>query len=144
MKKENIKKVVAGIMIATLNLVAFGTTTISAQNTNSNVVLPSNIAITAMNNSLSLGSVDKLSCYGKTSVQSGYTAEVVVELQQKDGGWNTIKTWSNSGSPFAIVDEDRYVSKGYSYRLKLTHKAYNSRGTQVESITKYSETVKCD
>ena len=38
---------------------------------------------------------------------------IVVKLQQKNNSCNTIKTWNNLSSLFAIVDEDWYVSKEY-------------------------------
>lgn len=100
-----------------------------------------NVAITTTYNNLTLGSFGKLTCDGTTTTQSGYNAGVTVELQQYNGGWNTIKTWSDTGATYAVVCEPYYVSKGYSYRLKVTHKSYNSNWIQLESFVKYSNTV---
>lgn len=107
---------------------------------NTEIIAPNNIAIDDVTNSLSLISSRKLNCYGKTKVSSGYIANVVVELQQKNGGWTTIKTWNASNTSSASVDEDYSVAGGYYYRLKLTHRAYNANGV-VETITKYSNEV---
>ena len=59
------------------------------------------------------------------------------ELQQLDGSWKTIKTWteSNNNSDLAF-EKDYAVYKGYSYRLKITAKAYQG-SRQVESVTEY-------
>lgn len=90
---------------------------------------------------MDLGSGGKLNCYGKTKVLSGYKAGIKVELQQNDGSWTTIKTWSGKASLSIEVDEDYYVTSGYQYRLKLTHTAYNSSGNLIETITDTSDIV---
>lgn len=144
MKKSNVKKVVTmtAILVMCLN-----TTPIFAESNNvrvihdNEVVMPMNVAITLTSNNLELGSAGKLTCEGRTDVQSGYTAGVTMELQQYDAGWRTIKTWSNSTLRSVALEETHYVSSGHSYRLKLTHTAYNSSGTLVETITKYSDVV---
>lgn len=101
-----------------------------------------NIAIATMYNNLTKQSSTKLLCEGSTTVRSGYYAEVVVELQQyKNSEWNTIQTWSDTDSYVADVYEICTVASGYSYRLKLTHTAYNSNWGVVESFTKWSKGV---
>lgn len=102
---------------------------------------PMNIAINSRSNNLILGSGGKLTCSASTTVASGYKAVVIVELQQENKGWRTIKTWSDQGGTLAKVNEDWYVEKGYSYRLKLTHKALSSTGNEVESFLDYSKIV---
>lgn len=104
-------------------------------------VLPMNVAVVSTSTDLSMDNSGTLNCYGYVEVQSGYTAGITVALQKKDGGWSTIKTWNESGDDTAEVDEDYSAEKGYSYRLKVTYKAYSSSGTLVESIVKYSNTV---
>lgn len=86
------------------------------------------------------GSSGNLTCNGTTKVNSGYSAGVTVELQKYTTSWGTIKTWSASGGTKASVSEPYSVSRG-SYRLKVTHKAYNSSGSLAESFVKYSNTV---
>lgn len=101
-----------------------------------------NIAIATMYNNLTKSSSTTLICEGSTTVRSGYYAEVVVELQQyKNSEWNTIKTWSDTDSDFASVYKTCSVSSGYSYRLRLTHTAYDSNWKYIESFVKFSRTV---
>ena len=107
---------------------------------NTETVAPANIVITDTYNELYLVSSRTVSCFGRTKTPSNYIANVVVELQQKNGGWTTIKTWNASNTSSASVDEDYSVAGGYYYRLKLTHRAYNANGV-VETITKYSNEV---
>ena len=62
---------------------------------------------------------------------------VKCELQQLDGSWKTIKTWTESSNgPDLGYEKDYAVYKGYSYRLKITAKAYQG-SRQVESVTEY-------
>ncbi len=139
MKKSKFKKVIAVVMAAVLCLCVTGAACAKAPDSDSEIA-PQNIAIAMTENNLILGSFGKLTCYGKTTTRPGYTVETIVELQQDNGGWETIQTWSKKGGTIATVDEDYYVGRG-TYRLKLTHKAYNSSGTLVESFNKYSKTV---
>lgn len=105
------------------------------------VVSPANIVIAATDYYFGLKSGGVLECYGSTDVQGGYTAYVKVEVQQKDGSWSTIKTWSDKGGTSAFVDRDYAVMSGYSYRLKYTHKAYDSNDNLIETITEYSDII---
>ena len=104
-------------------------------------VAPANIIISSTENDLEYVASSTLECYGFTQVPYGYTAYVKVELQQYNGGWTTIKSWTAQGGSGATVDELRAVDTDYDYRLKLTHKAYNSNGTLIETITEYSNIV---
>lgn len=105
-----------------------------------NQISVQNIAISDMTNSLTR-SGSTMNCTGKTVVNSGYKANVAMELQQYDGGWVTIKSWNSTGGTRAELSKSYSVSSGYSYRLKTTHRAYNSSGSLVESIEKYSSTI---
>ena len=144
MKKSNVKKAVTMVAIMAM---CVNTTPIFAEGNNvraipdNEVITPMNIVITKTLNDLELGSAGKLTCEGQTNVQSGYTAGLTMELQQYDAGWRTIKTWNGSASRSVALEETHSVSSGYNYRLKLTHTAYNSSGTLVETITKYSDVV---
>ncbi len=144
MKKSMFKKAAALTMAISLCL-GISTTGVFAQNTSNSTdsgeIMPLNIAIARTYNNLTLGALGKLTCEGQTETQDGYNAGVFVELQQYDGGWNTIKTWTDADYVYAAVEEDYYVEKGYSYRLKLTHSAYNTNWVLVESFVKYSKVV---
>ncbi len=98
-----------------------------------------NEIITGSSRSLT-GSSGNLTCRGSTRVQSGYSASVAVELQKYTTSWGTIMTWTARGGEEASVNQPYSVARG-SYRLKVTHKAYNSSGNVAESFTKYSDMV---
>ena len=102
------------------------------------VISPYFVAISSCSRSLNLENGGKLVCKGDTAVYMGYIAEVTVELQ-KSG--HTIKTWSNKpGSRHAVVSEPYYVTNG-TYKLKVTHKAYDSAGNVADSFVAYSNEV---
>ncbi len=99
-----------------------------------------NIVITNAINTL-WRSGNTMNCNGKTTVPSGYSSGLTMELQKYDGGWTTIKTWSSTGSTRTEMSRTHSVSSGYRYRLKTTHKAYNGAGGTAETIVKYSSEV---
>ena len=105
------------------------------------IVSPNYIVINATENDFVLKSLGYFECYGSTDVPMGYVAYVKVELQQNDGGWDTIKTWSNKGGTNAFIEQNYAIMSGYSYRLKLTHKAYDSNDNLIETITEYSDII---
>lgn len=60
-------------------------------------------------------------------------------LQQYDGSsWDTIKTWSTSGTGEISYTKSRYVADGYYYRTVATATIYTSGGSYVETATVYS------
>lgn len=63
------------------------------------------------------------------------------ELQQYDGSWKTIKTWTETNNDSVISYTKEYaVAKNYSYRLKITVSAYMN-STLMEKVTgEYAET----
>ncbi len=138
MKKSIVNKMTAGVLTAFVLTSSAGTAALAAEKSE---IMPLNIAITQMNCDLEMSSTGVMDCWGYTSVQSGKKAGVTVELQKStSGGWDTVKTWNKTGSMTVSVDEYHTVSKG-TYQLKVTHKAYNSAGTLIESIVQYSDTV---
>lgn len=59
---------------------------------------------------------------------------VTCELQQLNGSWKTIKSWTKTVNDTSFLMEKTYgIAKNYSYRLKITAKAYKD--------TKLLETV---
>ncbi|MBQ7821901.1 MAG: hypothetical protein IJ391_06435 [Clostridia bacterium] len=144
--KKHIKQkslVIISIIVLIANIIAVLSTQ-AAIVPPADVVAPQNIAIAFTGNDLSLGTLGKLYCYGETQADPiYYDVGVLVELQQYDGGWNTIKSWVDIGNGWAIVSEYYYVEPGYSYRLKLTHYAYDiDTGDVVEKIEDYSVGVR--
>ncbi len=138
MLKNGSKKLIAVMAATTLSL---GCVSALAQEKkvksteSENIVTPRYVAITATDVELSI-SGNTANCYGYTKVQSGYKAEVVLELQKTDG--TTIKTWSSKANTLAEIDKDYSISSSYSYKLKATHRAYTSAGILVETVTTYA------
>lgn len=146
MKKKILRIAVASIIAISIcfsgiSVFATGQKTSIVSSLVNSSVSPNFIAIIRYFNDLTLNSGGKLTCEGKTEVQYGYIAGLTIELQQNNGQWNTIKTWSASDSTVVSLSQDWYVLSGYQYRLKLTHTAMNSNNAVIESFTSYSKTV---
>lgn len=73
------------------------------------------------------------------SAREADNVKITCELQQYNGSWKTIKSWSKSVDETSISLEKNYaIAKNYSYRLKVTAKAY--KGTKLlETVTSYFE-----
>lgn len=99
--------------------------------------------ITTLSVSLNISSSGYSTCYGKVNlVNSTDTSNLSIELQQKSGStWSTIKTWDTTGSNTFSLEKNWYVSSGYTYRILVTAKVYNSSGTLQETASSYSSTV---
>ena len=142
MKTKRFRRMAALAAVAVMCMAIPGLGAAASSLIGGNVAIaPANIIISSTENYLAYSSGSVLTCYGFTEVPYGYTAYVKVELQQYDGGWTTIKTWTAQGGSGATVDKLYAVDTDYDYRLKLTHKAYNSSGALIETITKYSNIV---
>lgn len=90
----------------------------------------------------SISSSGVASCDGDVYPKSGYSASVAVKLQQNDGGWKTIATWTGSGQAgkAASASGTKSVSAGYDYRVVVEGTVRNSSGTVVESPKVTSDT----
>lgn len=140
MKTTMAKKLIAVISIMAVCLTTLVCPIAVNAETPENTVTPRYIAMASTGVDLQLGLFGKLTCIGKTGVQYGYTAEVIVELQQS-GNWHTIQTWTDRGSTAALVEQTYYVESGYTYRLKVTHTSYDSNGRVVETWYEFSDSV---
>ena len=142
MKKKGFMKALAIVMASAMCLALPGIGTYAKAFPSNIGIAPANIIIEACDNYLVWESSGVLEVYGGTEVPHGYESYVKVELQQKNGtSWTTIKTWTNQGGSYAMVSSYYAVTSGYKYRLKLTHKAYDSNGNLIETITDYSDIV---
>ena len=142
MKKKGFKKALAIVMVAAMCLALPGIGTYAQELPENIGIAPANIIISATENLLEWVGTNTLEIYGGTQVPPNYDAYVKVELQQKNGtSWTTIKTWTDRYEAYAMVSRNYAVTSGYQYRLKLTHKAYDSNGNLIETITKYSDIV---
>lgn len=62
------------------------------------------------------------------ATSSADSVELIVELQKYTDSWETIKTWTDKAdAKFVAVDGKYAISKGYSYRLNITFKAYKGK-----------------
>ena len=78
---------------------------------------------------------------GEVTTYSGYTADVTMELQQKDGSrWEEVRTWTDVGEE-VYLDKDWYVASGYEYRVELSIEVSNSSGRVVDDVTIHSGIV---
>jgi hypothetical protein len=86
--------------------------------------------------SLSINSDGEALCTSSASVVSGYTGNLKLELQRStdEKNWTTIQSWTTSGSVTLSIKKYRYVTSGYSYRVKATFSTY-SDGSLVETAT---------
>lgn len=146
MKKKVLGKVIASVVAVLICLSGVSVSAAEPKNTidsgKANAsISPYFLSIVRCENNLTLNSGGRLICEGKTEVQYGYIAGLTIELQQYNGGWNTIKTWSASDKTVVSLSKDWYVASGYQYRLKLTHTAMDSNLTVIESFISYSKTV---
>lgn len=82
----------------------------------SDVVAPLYIGLEDVTADLAISSNGYASCEGSASVRDNYTVTVVVELQQKNGTWKTIKTWTEQGGVDAFVKGSYRVASKYSQR----------------------------
>lgn len=142
MKKKGFKKALAIVMAAAMCLALPGIGTYAKEIPANVGIAPANIIISVTEHLLEWHSSGVLEVYGGTQVPDGYEAYVKVELQQRNGSsWTTIKTWTDRYPDYAMVSSYYAVMGEYDYRLKLTHKAYDSNGNLIETITDYSDIV---
>ena len=83
---------------------------------------------------LDINSNGYASCSGRSLCYVGYTANVTLELQQKDGSWDTIKSWTGSGRSVPF-DKGYFVASGYDYRVKITSVVYDVNGNYIETVS---------
>lgn len=142
--KKFLSLVMAAMLLLSFGAVVSASESVSPENSSAlrqSAINPRFVALFDCGNELALeNSLGKLYCMGYTDTYSGYKAYVKVELQELDGTWSTIKTWTHSpsNSTSATVAEYYYVVKG-TYQLKLTHRAYNQDGTLADEFVVYSD-----
>lgn len=75
-------------------------------------------------------------CFASCFTMGDYTVKVECKLQRYQGGfYSTIKTWTNSGSQYASVNQQWAVYSGYTYRVYAIFYVYDSAGNLLESAT---------
>ena len=90
---------------------------------------------------LKISSAGLSTSQGLVEVDSRYTAKATLELQQKkNGAWQPIKSWADSGADAFSIVKDYYVLHGYDYRAVLTVRVYDSKKTLIETGSTSSNT----
>lgn len=92
----------------------------------------------AINSIYSLLKIDEsngiATCVGEVRAREMVQLKVVVQLQRlEDGMWNTLYTWSNTGTLFASKSGSYAIARGYTYRAKVTGFVYDADGNIIES-----------
>lgn len=99
---------------------------------------------TSVKASLSIDGSGNATCSGSVKATSGSSkVSVAVRLKKlENGSWNTIATWSNSGSGSATVEASgsKKVPKGYSHKVVTSGTVKDAEGNVLESPSKSSET----
>lgn len=78
---------------------------------------------------------------GKSSTKGKSQTSVTVRLQKSSDGekWATIATWKGTkSSGISEASGTKTLTSGYSYRVWVNGKVYDSDGTVLESANKYS------
>lgn len=141
MRKTLLIKIMILLIILSLSLSFSSFIFAYANSIDENIIRPQNIATTVYSNDITLGTLGKLTCKGHSEVLNWYIAGITMELQEyKNNEWTTIKIWSETDTDYVELNTSYFVVKG-TYRLKLTHKAYDKNMKQVESFIKYSKTI---
>lgn len=84
-------------------------------------------------NSLGVANVDVYCIANKSTIDSMKATIAVQRLE--NGSWKTVKSWSTSEDGSTInFNKNCAVYKNYSYRVKVTAKAY-SNGSLKETVT---------
>lgn len=131
--------IIMAICLFSLNTICFASS--KNQGGCDNVISPRYIAIiqTALN--LERVSSNIVSCYADNIVDYGNIAKVKVELQKKNGDWETIKTWEDTYDRFACIEKEYAVQSNCKYRMKVTFEAYTANMVLIESDIQYSSEV---
>lgn len=141
MKKSAIKKMVSLFtllaVVISMTGISFAKETVPYPET----ISPRFTTIKSFYSYLDVSETGIASCDAEALSYTSYTVNVIAELQEKNGTWNTINTWSNSGEMLSSVSESCSVSTDYQHRLKATAYVYDSNGDLVESAVEYSSVV---
>ena len=130
---------IMAIFLICLNTICFASSKIQEGYTN--VISPRYITIIQTILDLERVSSNTVLCYADNTVDYGNIAKVKVELQIKDGDWETIKTWEDTYHRFACIEKEYAVKSNCKYRLKVTFEAYTENMVLIERDIQYSSEV---
>ena len=91
---------------------------------------------------LAISSSGAASCSASaTAISPSYEVDLTMTLQRNNGGWKTVKTWTNSADWSVSLSGTWYVTPGYDYRVETKATIKNSSGRALETVTVHSRTV---
>ena len=121
-----------------LLLVLFVATVASAEGT----IMPRYTYVSKINSTLSISS-GTASAVGLVTTSQKLKTSIIVRLQREysSGKWTTISTWTSSNESGASeAGGTKTLTSGYNYRVYVTGKVYDSAGTVIETVERYSTT----
>lgn len=118
---KTMKKAVSILLILTMLLSTFAITSSAAVVDDGNDVMPYFTTISSVATSFTisgLNSTSTVALYSKTST----SLYIKIELQkEKSSGYETIETWTKSGTGVTLVlEETRLINVFSNYRIKVT------------------------
>lgn len=129
---KNILLIALVILLLTNSVVASGNSTVQPRYTYMNSVSAS-LTINE--------SKGEATCVAAATAWTCSSVKITCLLQRyQNGGWQTIKTWSDTDSDIVTVDNTWIIEQGYKYRLRAVGYALDSSNTVLESVTQYSKT----
>lgn len=91
---------------------------------------------------LSISSSGAASCSASaTAISPSYEVDLTMTLQRNNGGWKTVRSWTNSADLSVSLSGIWYVTPGYDYRVETNATIKNSSGRTLETVTVHSRTV---
>ena len=81
-------------------------------------------------------------CTAGCTVYGGDSIILTCSLQQYNGSyWTTVKSWTSTTKPSALIMKNYGVYSGYVYRVKASCSVYDASGKLLENGTCYSHQV---
>lgn len=105
-------------------------------------IMPCYAYVSSLSASLSINS-GTAKAAGRIVADPSHEASITVRLQRQNssGTWVTISSWTDSNSNGSSeAGGTKAITSGYDYRVYVTGKVYNSAGTVIETVNKYSTT----
>ena len=91
---------------------------------------------------LSISSSGAASCSASaTATSPSYEVDLTMTLQRNNGGWKTVRSWTNSADWSVSLNGTWYVTPGYDYRVETKATVKNSSGHTLETVMVHSSIV---
>ena len=78
-------------------------------------------------------STDYVNCFTELKLYSNTSGKIICSLQKNTGAnWQTLATWTASGSNAVVINQSWPVDAGFTYRMYVTYSIYDTNGNLVE------------